>query len=373
MTHAVNTKTKRIKMTLATLFLSGISCLSMASESMVTGPESGTNYKFGLDLKKFIEPSLNVLPSSGSVSNIKALSKQAGVSLGIVQADAFQTYMNIMKNDPDPENRQWAADIVSSLRVVMPLYDQEIYFIVRKDDPMRFIHEIEDKRIYMDIEGSGSNLAAKNTYVKMFGHAPNRVKPFIADGVKGDDDITKYRKSALWQLNHPGDGAADRQIDVVVLSGGQPMSILEKLGSDYKLLTVDVTDPHVEKLLEDYQLGTALKQYYPFLHTDTPVLTVKTYLITVAFRDKKRNDAVSQLASSICANFDKLTQQGHEKWKHIGWSPLNTKLPALASGWTYASNTQSILENCHAGSNTKQNYQSNTICTREDKAIGLCE
>lgn len=365
-------KRKLVVSTLAALVICGVSHIASAAESIVTGPESGTNYKFGQDLQKFVEPSLNVLPSSGSISNIKALSKQAGVSLGIVQADAFQTYLNIMKNDPDPENRQWASDIVSSLRVIMPLYDQEIYYIVRKDDPMRFIHEIENKRIYMDIEGSGSNLSAKNTYVKMFNHAPNRVKPFIADGVKGDDDVTKYRKSALWQLNHPNDGPEDRQIDVVVLSGGQPMSILEKLGSDYKLLTVDVTDTHTQKLLEEYQLGTALKQYYPFLSTDVPVLTVKTYLITAAFKDKKRNDAVNSIVSSICGNFDKLSQQGHEKWKHIGWSPLNTKLPALAAGWSYSASAQQILENC----NTKApapTYKAESICTREDKAIGLCE
>ena len=237
---------------------------------------------------------------------------------------------------------------------------------------MRFIDEIENKRIYMDVEGSGSNLAAKNIYVKMFGHAPtNRVTPFIEKNVTGDGDITKYRKSALLRLNHPEQGPDERKVDVVIVSGGQPMPLLEKLGDDYKLLTIDVTNEKTQKLLTDYQVGAALKSNYPFLATDTPLLTVKTYLVTANFKDANRNTAVNNIVQSLCSNYDKLLKNGHEKWKAVSWSPLNKKLPELSAGWQYSSDTKSILENC-AG-NQGSGYTPSSICTHEDKALGLCQ
>lgn len=358
------------KWMLTGLFIS-TSAICAAQESIVTGPETGTNYAFGQDLQKYVSPELKVLPSNGSVSNIKALSKQSGISLGIVQADAYQAYVKLL-SDPDPETKKWASDVISSLRVIMPLFDQEIYFIVRKDDPIRFVHEIENKRIYMDVEGSGSNLAAKNIYVKMFGHAPNRVAPFIDKNVVGDGDITKYRKSALLYLNHPEQGPAERKVDVVIVSGGQPMALIEKLTDDYKLLTIDTTNEKTQKLLSDYQVGAALKSNYSFLATDTPVLTVKTYLITANFKDVKRNQSVNNIVSSLCANYDQLLQNGHEKWKSVPWTPLNRKLPQLAAGWQYSLDAKNILENCNSQQKTSS-YSSQTVCTHEDKAIGLCQ
>lgn len=345
---------------------------TQAAESIVTGPQSGTLYKIGQDIKNYAAPDLKVLPSNGAVSNIKALSKQKGISLGIVQADAYDAYVRLMTSDPDPETRKWASDIISSLRVIMPLYDQEIYFVVRKDDPMHFIHEIENKRIYMDVEGSGSNLAAKSIYVKMFGHAPKRVMPYMEKNVTGSDDLDKYRKSALWRLNHPNEGPADRQVDVVILSAGQPFSTLEKLGDDYKLLTIDVTDPRTQKLMQDYQIGAALKANFPFLPTDTPVLTVKTYLITVNFRDQNRNAAVNSVVEGICKNFQTILEKGHPKWKSIPWSPIKKELPQLSSGWVYSPDAKSILENCSVGGGSA-GYSSSTVCTNEDKALGLCQ
>ena len=36
------------------------------------------------------------------------------------------------------------ATIIRPLRVIVPLYNEEIYFIVRADSPLNFVHEIRD-------------------------------------------------------------------------------------------------------------------------------------------------------------------------------------------------------------------------------------
>ena len=35
------------------------------------------------------------------------------------------------------------AAIIRPLRVIMPLYNEEMYFIVRADSPLNFVHEIQ--------------------------------------------------------------------------------------------------------------------------------------------------------------------------------------------------------------------------------------
>ena len=37
--------------------------------------------------------------------------------------------------------------MIRPLRVIMPLYNEEIYFIVRADSPLNYVHEIKDAKI----------------------------------------------------------------------------------------------------------------------------------------------------------------------------------------------------------------------------------
>ncbi len=350
-----------------------------AQDAIVTANKTSTYFAFGEDLKKFAAPALDVLPSNGSADNIKALSKSSGVTLAIAQSDVYQAYVNLAQNDPDPAIRQWAADLLSSLRVVMPLYHEEIYFIVRQDSPLKSVQDIEGKRLAIGPVGSGTNLTAKNIYKKMFGKAPTVVEPFIEQGVTGEDDGTKIRRSALWRLVHPELGPDNRKVDVFVLVDGQPVELLSKLGKGFRLLSVDPENAKVKSLMDEYQIGTVYKKHYGFVENDQPIITVPSYLITAHFRSQHRNDFIKKLATNLCANYDKLYAQGHDKWKTLAWSPANPKLPTLATGWTYSDVTSPILENCHNANFQPISTQSSSApsvpltCSMEDRAIGLCE
>lgn len=353
----------------------GAGAITTVRNAIATGGQNDTYYRIGEELIKYVMPELQNQTSRGAVDNIKALSKSKGVSFAIVQSDVYQTYVNLEKNDPDPAVRQWAAELLNSLRVVAPLYSEEIYFVVHKDSPMQELQDIEGKRLAIGPDGSGTNLTAKNIYYKLFGKAPVVVQPFIEEGVLGSDEGTRYIRSALWHLAHPEAGAEDRKADVVVIIGGQPMPLLQRLGKDYKLLATNIKNDATEALLKDYSIGFADRKNYPFLPKHMPVMMVQSYLITAQFRDKQRSGFVKQFAESLCKNYDKLYEHGHEKWKELVWSPQRPHLPSLLSGWTYSDVTTPILEACRAENTNQSSAVAGTIplpCTMEDRAIGLC-
>lgn len=345
------------------------------ANAIATGGQSDTYYQIGEELKQYVTPELRNLATKGAVDNIKALSKTKGVSFAIVQSDVYQTYVNLQNNDPDPAVRQWASDLLNSLRVVAPLYSEEIYFVVQKDSPMQELQDIAGKRLAIGPDGSGSNLTAKNIYFKLFGKAPEVVKPFIEDGVLGSDDNTKYTRSALWHLAHPDAGPEERKVDVVVMVGGQPLPLLQRLGKDYKLLSSNIKNDTMESLLKDYSIGFADQKNYPFLPNHTSVMMVQSYLVTAQFRDKQRSDFVKKFAGALCENYSKLYEHGHEKWKALVWSPEHPHLPSLLSGWTYSDVTKPVLEACNsAGAHDADKTVATAAmpCTMEDRAIGLC-
>ena len=61
--------------------------------------------------------------------------------------------------------------MIRPLRVIMPLYNEEIYFIARADSPLNFVHEIKDAKINVGPLRSGTAMSATTIYRQMFGEA----------------------------------------------------------------------------------------------------------------------------------------------------------------------------------------------------------
>ena len=71
---------------------------------------------------------LEVLPSAGSSENVQRLREEPGVKFAIVQSDVFQAFL-----DQAAAGNAKAGNMIRPLRVIMPLYNEEIYFIARAD------------------------------------------------------------------------------------------------------------------------------------------------------------------------------------------------------------------------------------------------
>ncbi|HEY2978082.1 MAG TPA: TAXI family TRAP transporter solute-binding subunit, partial [Burkholderiaceae bacterium] len=175
---------------------------------IVTASERGTYIQIGKDLAKFVAPQaqieLEALPSAGSAENIHRLRYEAGVKLALVQSDVYQAFIN-QGNAGDAN----AAAIIRPLRVIVPLYNEELYFIVRADSPLNFVHEIRDSKLNVGPLRSGTAMSATTLYRLMFERSVS------------DDQVSFLsNEDALVKLT------GDKSIDVVVVVAGQPAKLL---------------------------------------------------------------------------------------------------------------------------------------------------
>ena len=350
-----------------------VAAAAAPAETIVTGGKTGTYYQIGNNLKEIVSPALEVRDSKGSWANVEDLSQTKGVGLAIVQSDVYAAFVYLRDNPQVPrETRQQYAHLLANLRVFMPLYREEIHFLVRKDSPLEFIHQIKGKRIWMDAEKSGTYLTALNIYSKMFNERPQVVAPFVNPTVTGDDEGTKIRRSALMVLSDPEFYKDFPKMDVIVLVGGQPLKLLAtNVPDNLKLLKFDPNNPASAKLLQEYRKADIQKESYPLLNiadASQPSLSVDSYLITANFSDPNRNRFVSAMADRFCDKFDELQAKGHPKWKSLTWKP-GSPLPALSAGWQYSTRVKDRLSRCEAQEPVPAPPNA---CSPQNRFAGLC-
>jgi hypothetical protein len=374
------TRTARSWLELATgvLVFSAVAVAGAHAEVIVTGGKTGTYFQIGNNLKEFVAPALEVRDSKGSWANVEDLSQSEGVSLAIVQSDVYAAFVYLRDNPQVPAaTRQQYGKLLANLRVFMPLYREEIHFLVRKDSPLEFIHQIRGARIWMDAEKSGTYLTALNIYSKMFNERPTVVAPFINPSVTGDDEGTKTRRSALMALSDPDFYASFPKVDVLVLVGGQPLKLLESnVPPNLKLLKFDPAHGTSAKVLQDYRKADIQKSSYPSLNlvdAGLPSLAVDSYLITANFKSEDRNRFITTFADQFCQRFHDLQARGHPKWRSLSWKP-GSPLPKLAVGWEYSSRAKDRLSRCQtqASAGAGADGLSPGACKPQDRFAGLC-
>ena len=319
---------------------------------IVTASERGTYIQIGRDLAKFIAPQAQIelaaLPSAGSAENIHRLRFEEGVKLALVQSDVYQAYINQGK-----AGDATATAIIKPLRVVLPLYNEEVYFIVRADSPLNFVHEIREARMNVGPLRSGTAMSSTTMYRLMF------------DRPVDDSRITFLtNEEALVKLT------GDKSIDVVVVVAGQPAKLLVDMKPEakalIKLLKLDLENPASKAALKTYFPVTVKASNYPNLITeDIPGMAVKAYLVTYDFNLAHTQQRLGQFARSLCQNFESLQANGHPKWKEV-----TLEMPQLGQGWTYFPATAREIGRCVA---SKPPPKPARACTTEQKILGLCE
>ena len=351
------------KIILGTLLMATMLChISTAGAAVeykiVTASERGTYIKIGRDLAQLVAPSadinLDAVPSAGSAENVRRLRYEPGVKLALVQSDVYQSYIDIAAG-----GNAAARSLIRPLRVIMPLYNEEIYFIVRADSERNFIHEIKNAKINAGEAGSGTALTSATLYRLMFGEA------------MADASVSYLpNEEALAKL------VTDKTIDVVAVVAGQPAKLLVDMKPEsrqlIKLLKFDPKHPSSEAALKTYFPASVRASNYPnLLTTDLPSLAVKAFLVTYDFQLKDTETRLRQMARSLCQNFSTLQEKGHPKWREV-----TLALPDLGRGWFYYGPTAREIGACIAGESkmkTAAKARPAKQCSQQERILGLCQ
>src|ERR1700761_5055025 len=208
-----------------------------AHYKIVTGPERGTYIQFGQDLSKWVaQPAgidLEVMASKGSAENVQRMRFEPGVKLALVQSDVYQAYID-MANSGNAD----AGTTIRPLRLIMPLYNEEIYFVVRDDSSMKTINEIKDKVISIGPIGSGTAQSSTTLYHLMFN------QPIPEQNVQ-----SLSNEDAIAAL-------VVKKIDVAVIVAGQPAKLFTDMNPDLlaqiRILRLDPNVPETARAKETY-------------------------------------------------------------------------------------------------------------------------
>jgi TRAP transporter TAXI family solute receptor len=320
-----------------------------AQYKIVTASEKGTYIVIGRDLATYIAAPVGIdlesLPSAGSAENIRRLRFEPGVKFALVQSDVYQAFL-----DQAAAGNTNAGTMIRPLRVILPLYNEEINFVVRADSPMNFVHEIKDARINTGPVGSGTALTMTTLYRLMF----NTPLPEDKASLLSNED-------ALLKL------ITDKSVDVVAIVAGQPAKLFTDMKPEVrqfiKMLKVDPNHPATQAALKTYFKALLRANSYPnLLNEDIAAFAVKAYLVTYDYNQQDTRVNLARFARSLCQNFATLQTSGHPKWKEV-----ELAMPDLGAGWSYYPQTARELQRCIAG-----RPKPKPKCTLENTVLGLC-
>lgn len=297
------------------------------SLAIATGGPRETNYRIGQDLARFVAPdagiALDVLATRGSDDNLHRLADDPRVDLAIVQYDVLRSV-----KDEARRGSKAASRLIDPLRIVTPLFTEEIHFVVRGDAAMHSVDDIRGKRINLGARGSGSALTAAALYRRMFGSAiPPANARYLSD---------ELGLSAL---------VVERSVDVVVIVAAQPTTLFTDMKPEarnyIRLLPVGDDTPATRAALKVYLPATIrARSYASWLTQDVPAFSVVSFLVT---SDRTNNALIPHLgafARALCRADATLKAAGHPKWREVR---VGTQLGA---GLPYAAASESEFMRC---------------------------
>jgi TRAP-type uncharacterized transport system substrate-binding protein len=214
------------------------------------------------------------------------------------------------------------------LRVVTPLYTEELHALVRRDSPLEFVHELRGMRINVGPDQSSRRLTAARLYQRMF-----------------DAQLDPSKVSTLTDAAALTHLVKDKSLDAMLVVAGQPAKWLSDLPPDLarsvKLLKFDRNHPLAQKAIEAYLPATVrATSYAKWLSEDVPTLATMAFLVTLDYTNTAAAAKIDAFLRALCHNMPLLRQQGHPKWREV---ELGLE---LETGWPYLDSARKAFEGC---------------------------
>jgi hypothetical protein len=277
-----------------------------AKMGVMTGPKTGTYHAIGQDIAKIAKEQqlqLMLRPSSGSIENLEMMAnRNENAALGIVQADV----MGFLERSDKPRSQ----DIKHKLRLVMPLYREEIHILARKE--IESFQQLQGKRVVVGSAGSGSLMTSVNLF------RLRDVKP-----------ARLYQEAAPEAIVAVMSGRADAMIFV----GGKPVPMFHNLEqlrqSNDPEMTPLLEQVHflplavTEALSRDYEPAMLTSEDYSYIQEDVSTLAVRSALVSFDFTQKNtpyykaRCKQLANLGAGLVNALENLRREGHAKWAEV--------------------------------------------------------
>ncbi len=325
-----------------------------------SGARQFTSYQIASNLKDIVAPAagfeLKVL-EGGSLYNIQRMRWQEGVKFAIVQSDVLELY----KTQANQGNKV-AQQLIQPLRVILPLYNEEIHIFTRKDSAINSWLDLKDKIIALGPLDGGSAMTGRIIYQLLFDKTLDE-----------SHSLYSPHKEALKAL------AVDKTVDAWIMVVGQPAPMFREMAKEakdlIKLVPFSSTNAEAKLLTAPYLTTTIKKDSYPWLEADVPTLTTKALLISQVYTNPITQKNIKLFTSALCKNLDTLKAQGHAKWQEV-----STQLGPLPKGWDYSADAKQAFSSPDCASkdltftNTPSttNPKSKTTCSSQEAVLGLC-
>ena len=272
--------------------------------NIMTGGPQGTYIQIGRDIAALGADcglNLNVVESAGSLENFVGVRNRRNTQFGIVQSDVLEYLKTFEANDPEVQKA------VKGVRIMFPLYNEEIHVLARKD--IASMEDLAGRKIAVGKKDSGTFLTAT----------------LIMDilQVKAGERIDINPDEALPKL-------LSGEIDAFFYVAGAPAALFSDNSIDKaKFHLVPITEAPLRATYTPSRIEAGT---YSFQDQPVDLIAVKAVMMTYDY-DIKRNayhrescKTVADFSSLILTGLDKLKATGHPKWKTVD-------LTALPPGW----------------------------------------
>ena len=288
---------------------------------LVVDPTNATDIRVAQELARAVGPALDLALAVRAADGPTA-PRGATALLRIVNYDVLQGAAK-----PPPATAGRARD---TWRVVMPLYTEEVYFLVRSDSPLAFIHQVEGARVNLGPADSPRSRTAAALYERMFGAPIAPAQTVFADDAQALDRLVR-----------------ERSLDAMVVVGAQPAQWLSRLDGQtagaLRLLRLDPAHPASQRAIESYLPTLVRAANYPgWLREDVPTLATMAFLATPDKAEPVAAERLTRFMQALCRELPALRRNGHPKWREVQPGLV------LDAGVTYAEPTEAALQACAA-------------------------
>jgi TRAP transporter TAXI family solute receptor len=296
----------KTKIAIVFLLISGITLsMAMSQVTILSGPKQASYYQFVGDIASALNSDTKELvinkASAGAADNFDQLiDPKSPIKVAMMQSD----YLYFMQARDLVNN----TDKTKSLKVIVPLANEEIHIITKKKHYIKGLKDLRDKTVAI-------GTMAQGTYA-------------TANLIKDRSEV--YWKSRNIHFDDALKELAFDNIDAFFIVGSAP---IEKVNFNPQIVR---DEPAIVPLhdfndwAKNYSNDTIYAKDYAWLEEDIPTFGVRTILIVNESKltDKDRED-IKSMVNGMLSKQDVLKANGHPKWKEIdfgAWSETDWPL-----------------------------------------------